>query len=71
MQQLKRFVRLIEDSKSKEKQFEGRGKEVESRENQHEGCTEDFELREKQHDALIELFDDAPELGKCSFSFSF
>jgi len=41
---------------------------VESREKQLEGCKEDFELREKQHDALIEPFDEATKLGKCSFS---
>jgi len=61
----------MEDSKSEEKQFEGPGKEVESREKHLEGSTKDFELREKQHDALIKLFDEAVELGKRSFSFSF
>ena len=71
IQQLKRFVRRMEDSKSEEKQFEGRGKEVESRAKQLEGSTKDFELREKQHDGLIKPFDEAAELGKCSFSFSF
>ena len=43
MQQLKRFVWWMKDSKSEEKQFDGWGKEVKSKEKQLKGCVEDFE----------------------------
>jgi len=33
----------MKDSKSEEKQFDGRGTEVKSKEKQLEGCVEDFE----------------------------